>query len=114
MILDGNGWQTDAPNPDLHIHENPPICRRVTGVSISVPMVLIVIVIVVVKIIFIEAMSLSKGKMGSPFPTLPQDVRRGGLRRSFTSKVSLGSIRNGFRASVLPPEGLTEGHFDDF
>ena len=38
----------------------------------------------------------------------------GGLRRSFTSKVSLGSIRNRLRVSVLPPEGLREGHFDDF
>ena len=31
-----------------------------------------------------------------------------------TSKVSLGSIRNKLRASVLPPEGLKESHFDDF
>ena len=31
-----------------------------------------------------------------------------------TSKVSLRSIRNGLRASVLPPEGLGEGHCGDF
>ena len=31
---------------------------------------------------------------------------------SFPEKVSPGTIENGFRASGLPPEGLTESHFD--
>ena len=35
-------------------------------------------------------------------------------RRLLCTKLSLGTIEIGFRASVLPPEDLREDHFDDF